>query len=164
MTSTPKSAYACIVLAVPKLALRPLTVCSAAHIANSQTPLSHGPCPQTESVQSVVDILGCTSSTARVLLTFFRWDTEALFGALAERGPEWVYKAASVTSRSDVAPTTAGSLWPCLSNSATSHSYAALRAVVLNADVCKTGPGRPADMFCLHTATFLVQSQARAGR
>ena len=65
---------------------------------------------QTESVQSVVDILGCSSSTARVLLTFFRWDTEALFGALAERGPEWVYKAASVTSRSDVAPPIAGRL------------------------------------------------------
>ena len=59
----------------------------------------------------MVDILGCSSSMARVLLTFFRWDTEALFGALAERGPEWVYKAASVTSRSDVAPpTTTGRL------------------------------------------------------
>lgn len=68
------------------------------------------PCLQTESVQSVVDILGCSKSTARVLLTFFRWDTEALFGALAERGPEWVYKAASVTSRSDTAPSPKGLL------------------------------------------------------
>ena len=63
-----------------------------------------------ESMQSVVDILGCSISTARVLLTFFRWDTEALFGALAERGPEWVYTAASVTSRSHELPSVTGAL------------------------------------------------------
>jgi hypothetical protein len=63
-----------------------------------------------ESMQSVVDILGCSSSTARVLLTFFRWDTEALFGALAERGPEWVYTAANVTSRSKETPSVTGAL------------------------------------------------------
>ena len=64
--------------------------------------------PQMESIQSVVDILGCSSSAARVLLTFFRWDAEALFGAHAERGPEWVFRAANVTSRSTETPSVTG--------------------------------------------------------
>ena len=60
------------------------------------------------AIRSVIDILGCSTSTARVLLIFFRWDTEALFGSLAERGEDWVYKAANVTSRSNETPVESG--------------------------------------------------------
>lgn len=63
---------------------------------------------QMEAIRSVIDILGCSTSTARVLLIFFRWDTEALFGSLAERGEDWVYKAANVTSQSNETPVECG--------------------------------------------------------
>ena len=63
---------------------------------------------QMAAILSVVDILGCSTSTARVLLVYFRWDTEALFGGLAERGDDWVYRAANVTSHSNESPVGAG--------------------------------------------------------
>lgn len=61
-----------------------------------------------EAISSVIDILGCSTSTARVLLIYYRWDTEALFGSLAERGQDWVYRAASVTSLSNETPVECG--------------------------------------------------------
>lgn len=35
---------------------------------------------QADTLESVTNILGCSCSTARVLLMHFRWDTDLLFG------------------------------------------------------------------------------------
>lgn len=65
-------------------------------------------CLQMKAISSVIDILGCSTSTARVLLIHNRWDTEALFGNLAERGQDWVFRAANVTSLSNETPVECG--------------------------------------------------------
>lgn len=36
---------------------------------------------QAEALESVISILGCSPSTARLLLMHFRWDSDLLFGA-----------------------------------------------------------------------------------
>ncbi|KAK9817712.1 hypothetical protein WJX72_001099 [[Myrmecia] bisecta] len=60
---------------------------------------------QDEALDSVINILGCSRSTARSLLIHFRWNTETLFGTLAERGEAQVCRLAGVTSRSEETPT-----------------------------------------------------------
>lgn len=41
-------------------------------------------CQQAEALESAISILGCSRSTARLLLMHFRWDSDLLFGACLE--------------------------------------------------------------------------------
>ena len=41
---------------------------------------THHVCQQAEALGSVISILGCSRSTARLLLMHFRWDSDLLFG------------------------------------------------------------------------------------
>lgn len=54
---------------------------------------------QNEALAQVQAILGCTTTTARALLTFFNWDAENVLSTIAERGDEEVYKRAGVLPR-----------------------------------------------------------------
>lgn len=63
---------------------------------------------QDESLESVQSILGCNPSVARALLIYYQWDAERLFGTLAERGEEWVYRAAGVTNPNAAPPQAQG--------------------------------------------------------
>ena len=62
---------------------------------------------QNEALAQVQSILGCSTTTARALLTYFSWDAENVLSTLAERGDEDVYKRAGVLPR---APEAAASL------------------------------------------------------
>ncbi|CAL8462233.1 g1764 [Coccomyxa elongata] len=64
---------------------------------------------QEKALQDVMGIMGCSRSIARTLLMHFRWSTETLFGVLAERDKDELYKLASVTSRSTEIPSCSGS-------------------------------------------------------
>lgn len=59
---------------------------------------------QAEALEPVTSVLGCSSSTARLLLMHFRWDSDLLFGAVAERGMEYIYRLARVISNTDETP------------------------------------------------------------
>lgn len=58
---------------------------------------------QDEALDQVKGILGCNTTTARALLIFFNWDTEAVLGTIVERGQEAVYRRAGITSQSEEA-------------------------------------------------------------
>jgi ariadne-1 len=65
---------------------------------------------QKEALAQVQGILGCTTTTARALLTFFNWDAENVLSTIAERGETEVYKRAGVIPRAEEAAAAAGSL------------------------------------------------------
>jgi ariadne-1 len=54
---------------------------------------------QKEALAQVQAILGCTTTTARALLTFFNWDAESVLSTIAERGETEVYKRSGVIPR-----------------------------------------------------------------
>jgi len=54
---------------------------------------------QNEALAQVQAILGCTTTTARALLTFFNWDAENVLSTIAERGETEVYKRSGVIPR-----------------------------------------------------------------
>eukprot|EP00879_Flechtneria_rotunda_P010931 GHRR01011422.1.p1 GENE.GHRR01011422.1~~GHRR01011422.1.p1 ORF type:complete len:527 (+),score=168.68 GHRR01011422.1:246-1826(+) len=56
---------------------------------------------QAEAVQGVASIWGCKKSVAKTLLMHYMWDKEKLLSDLADRGPEYVYKAAGVAEPID---------------------------------------------------------------
>ncbi|KAK9806532.1 hypothetical protein WJX73_007969 [Symbiochloris irregularis] len=65
---------------------------------------------QDEALAGVMNILGCSASKARALLIYFKWNKEALFGVLADRGEEHVCRIAGCTSQEqhDAAAETSG--------------------------------------------------------
>ena len=85
-------------LAIPAPASRrpPYTIITKFNLENMQQ----------EALGQVQSILGCTSTTARALLTFFSWDAESVLSTIAERGEEEVYKRAGVIPRTAEAATT----------------------------------------------------------
>lgn len=56
---------------------------------------------QDVALASTTGILGCSTADARTLLIHFRWNTETLFGVLAERGQEHVCKLAGCSLGSE---------------------------------------------------------------
>jgi ariadne-1 len=65
---------------------------------------------QKEALAQVQGILGCSTTTARALLTFFNWDAESVLSTIAERGETEVYKRAGVIPRAEEAVAAAESL------------------------------------------------------
>ena len=63
---------------------------------------------QREALEQVQSILGCTTTAARSLLTFFSWDAESVLSTIAERGDTEVYKRAGVIPKESVEASVSG--------------------------------------------------------